>query len=222
MENTAKVAGDRLSDLTSREGDWFLEELCSMSGNVTQLLSLLRGHPLVIEEQKSSSKEELNNSIKGIFAVHKVFSALQELMTNFRNIIVPEAIKSFTSGDPSVTRMLESLERLVHGEDIAALAKTLEREMNSSHECQDVNSSSISSKISILQQQFDAIQQSRNAIGKKSSEQMSAGQMLLAGFNGLFTKVESELDLMNAILAQVNSSFGNKTCDVVQEAKKLQ
>ena len=44
------VAGERLSDLTSREGDWFLDELCSMSGNVTQLLVLLKDYPLVSDE----------------------------------------------------------------------------------------------------------------------------------------------------------------------------
>ncbi len=37
------AAGERLMDLTSRDGDWFLDELCSMSGNVNQLLSLLSG-----------------------------------------------------------------------------------------------------------------------------------------------------------------------------------
>lgn len=41
------VAKDRLSDLTSREGDWFLDELCSMSGNVNQLLLLLKDHQMV-------------------------------------------------------------------------------------------------------------------------------------------------------------------------------
>lgn len=44
------VAKDRLSELTSREGDWFLDELCSMSGNVNQLLLLLKDHPMVREE----------------------------------------------------------------------------------------------------------------------------------------------------------------------------
>ena len=41
------VAKDRLSELTSREGDWFLDELCSMSGNVNQLLLLLKDYPMV-------------------------------------------------------------------------------------------------------------------------------------------------------------------------------
>ena len=41
------VAGERLAELTSRDGDWFLDELCSMSGNVTQLLTLLKDYPIV-------------------------------------------------------------------------------------------------------------------------------------------------------------------------------
>jgi hypothetical protein len=58
-------------------------------------------------------------------------------MTNFRNIIVPEAIKSLTSGDQSVVNMMESLDRLVHGEEnISALAKTIENEMNANPDSQ--------------------------------------------------------------------------------------
>ena len=41
MEQTAQSAGVRLSELNSREGDWFLDELCTMSGNVSQMISLL-------------------------------------------------------------------------------------------------------------------------------------------------------------------------------------
>ncbi len=33
--------------LTSREGDWFLDELCTMCGNIAQLLSVLKNNPLV-------------------------------------------------------------------------------------------------------------------------------------------------------------------------------
>ena len=35
------AARDRLCDLTSREGDWFLDELCTMSGNVSQMIGLM-------------------------------------------------------------------------------------------------------------------------------------------------------------------------------------
>ena len=38
LETAAK---DRLSDLNSREGDWFMDELCTMSGNVSQMAETL-------------------------------------------------------------------------------------------------------------------------------------------------------------------------------------
>lgn len=41
MEHTAFSASERLSDLTSREGDSFLDELCTMSGNVQQVVEAL-------------------------------------------------------------------------------------------------------------------------------------------------------------------------------------
>lgn len=47
MEGAASTAAERLMDLTSRDGDWFLDELCSMSGNVNHLLGLLQ-HPQLV------------------------------------------------------------------------------------------------------------------------------------------------------------------------------
>ena len=47
MEGAASTAAERLMDLTSRDGDWFLDELCSMSGNVNHLLGLLQYPALV-------------------------------------------------------------------------------------------------------------------------------------------------------------------------------
>lgn len=41
MEKTAMDAGGRLHELRSRDGDWFLDELLTMSMNVTQMVELL-------------------------------------------------------------------------------------------------------------------------------------------------------------------------------------
>jgi len=38
METTASGAGHRLVDMTSKEGDWFLEELCGLFGKSTAFL----------------------------------------------------------------------------------------------------------------------------------------------------------------------------------------
>ena len=40
-------AGERLEDLTSREGDWFLDELTSISGNVNYTLNMLTANAAV-------------------------------------------------------------------------------------------------------------------------------------------------------------------------------
>ena len=40
------VAADRLMHLTSRDGDWFLDELSTMCGNISQLLSVLKNNPV--------------------------------------------------------------------------------------------------------------------------------------------------------------------------------
>ena len=49
---------------------------------------------------------------------------------------------------------------------------------------------------------------------------MSAGQMLLAGFNGLFTKLESEVDTLLAAVDHVNPSFEDGV-DVYKEIQEL-
>lgn len=42
IENAASSAGEQLVELTFRDGAWFLEELCSMLGNITALTVLLQ------------------------------------------------------------------------------------------------------------------------------------------------------------------------------------
>lgn len=70
------AARDRLSDLTSKDGDWFLDELCTMSGNVSQMIGLLEmcltnmGH----EIQPGTI---LFATIAAVNAVHKVYSSMQ-------------------------------------------------------------------------------------------------------------------------------------------------
>ena len=51
---------------------------------------------------------------------------------------------------------------------------------------------------------------------------MTSGQMLLAGFNGLFTKVASELSDMFAAFERVHFDKRASKFDVVRDAQKLQ
>lgn len=51
---------------------------------------------------------------------------------------------------------------------------------------------------------------------------MTSGQMLLAGFNGLFTKVASELTDMFATFEQVRLEKHEMKFDVIRDAQDLQ
>ena len=51
---------------------------------------------------------------------------------------------------------------------------------------------------------------------------MTSGQMLLAGFNGLFTKVASELTDMFATFEQVRIEKHELKFDVIKDAQDLQ
>ena len=65
-------------DLTSRDGDWFLDELCSMSANVSQFLDMVK-----IEHQ-GEDMEQFTVLYKGLQATHRVYVALQ---VTFHNIL---------------------------------------------------------------------------------------------------------------------------------------
>ena len=70
------AARDRLSDLTSRDGDWFLDELCTMSGNVSQMVNLLE-MCLLSKGYDFHSGTVLKSTIDGVYAVHKVYMGMQ-------------------------------------------------------------------------------------------------------------------------------------------------
>lgn len=40
MERTASGAGHRLVDMTSPDGDWFLEEICGLFGEIFECLEI--------------------------------------------------------------------------------------------------------------------------------------------------------------------------------------
>lgn len=63
MEGAASSAGEQLVDLTSRDGAWFLEELCSMSGNVTCLVQLLKQCHLVPQDLDIPNPMEASEAV---------------------------------------------------------------------------------------------------------------------------------------------------------------
>lgn len=76
MEGAASSAGEQLVDLTSRDGAWFLEELCSMSGNVTCLVQLLKQCHLVPQDL------DIPNPMEASEAVHLANGVYTSLQVN--------------------------------------------------------------------------------------------------------------------------------------------
>ena len=103
MEHTSQAARDRLCDLTSREGDWFLDELCTMSGNVSQMIGLME----MSYRTTSTPILPLSSTIASVGAVHKVYSSMQELMNKFLCLVLPEAINYVLCEDKSFLDMLD-------------------------------------------------------------------------------------------------------------------
>jgi PI-3-kinase-related kinase SMG-1 len=108
MEQTAQAARERLSDLTSRDGDWFLDELCTMSGNVSQMNGLLQmciramGHDL-------HSSSVFACAVEAVKAVHRVYMSMQELFNQFQSSVLPEAINNVLMEDEGMLDVLDEL-----------------------------------------------------------------------------------------------------------------
>lgn len=74
MEGAAASAGEQLVELTSRDGAWFLEELCSMSGNITCLVQLLKECQLQSHDLDVLSPEDTSQAV---YLTNGVYTCLQ-------------------------------------------------------------------------------------------------------------------------------------------------
>lgn len=74
MESAAASAGEQLVDLTSRDGAWFLEELCSMFGNVSALTTLLQRCQLVQHDLELPAPSA---TIQVVYLANAVYTCLQ-------------------------------------------------------------------------------------------------------------------------------------------------
>ncbi|XP_059145931.1 serine/threonine-protein kinase SMG1-like [Physella acuta] len=219
MEGAAAGAGDRLMDLTSRDGDWFLDELCSMSGNVNQFLETLNGYTKICE---MTNVKNLQYSLR---TTHNVYVALQDLNINFRSIILPETLKLTQAQDEHFISILSQLDALIHqsNSSLDVLVKQLELMHRNAIMGLEDEKPEVLMEIKRIQQDFmDLIQNGSSPASKLSSDQLTSAQMLLMGFNGLFTRLESDfaelLDSMETL--EVTSVW--KKVDTVREAKSLQ
>uniref|UniRef100_A0A1B6CNV0 non-specific serine/threonine protein kinase n=1 Tax=Clastoptera arizonana TaxID=38151 RepID=A0A1B6CNV0_9HEMI len=209
MENAAKSAMDCLVDLTSREGDWFLEDMCLIAGVVIKLFALLANY---------DSDLMLHSAHKCLQAAYTQYKGLQELNLNFTSIILPEAIQTVQKEDPTVLSLIEELNQVIDSIPckLSDLINQLQLHlrfvimgMESPHEnCRKI--------VANLRKGFESLVQSPD-----SADSLSPGQMLFMGFNGLFENLALGLNTLTAALASLNTPTSWRTVDQLKEAKKI-
>lgn len=218
MEGAAKCAGDCLVDLTSREGDWFLDEMRLMSSLIAELVTLIP------ENHKTNNDPKIPLILKCLKTAECIYKGLQELNYNFQTIILPEAMKTIITEEPSVMRMITELNEIIMltgiplGEILAQLEMHLRftvMEMESPHTV-------VQGLVTNMRLRFEALLSRPAEIQDLSQDEtLTPGQMLLMGFNGLFEKLQMEGNALVATLSALDIPLNWKKIDQIREAKEM-
>uniref|UniRef100_A0AAQ6IR98 non-specific serine/threonine protein kinase n=1 Tax=Anabas testudineus TaxID=64144 RepID=A0AAQ6IR98_ANATE len=220
MEGAAASAGEQLVDLTSRDGAWFLEELCSMIGNVSALATLLQPCLLLPHDLELPAPSAISEAV---YLSSAVYTCLQELNSNFRQIIFPEALRCMIKGEPTLESMLAELEQLVEqssdGLGLRGLADSLQATTALDHDGHN-HSLHITR---LLRAQYSELIQPRSINGSgQDTPKMSAGQMLLVAFDGMFTQLETAFGQLTEKLSSLEVPSAWRKVDVLREARATQ
>ncbi|XP_052758949.1 serine/threonine-protein kinase SMG1 [Galleria mellonella] len=182
LENGAQSAGDCLVDLTSREGEWFLDDMSALSMQSVELLSLL---PL---QSASAEDTTLPIAVECVRNANLLLADLVQLNYNFSTIILPEALKKVHSEDPSALLMITELNTVIMNTPVPLNDLLAQLEMHLRYLVMDMESPANGAQLlaAELRSRYEALL----SASTPDSEGQSAGRMLLMGFNGLFAAVE--------------------------------
>ncbi|CAK1544818.1 unnamed protein product [Leptosia nina] len=180
LENGAQSAGDCLVDLTSREGEWFLDDMSALSMQAVELLSLL---PL-----QSASVEDASMpvAVECVRNANLLLADLVQLNYNFSTIILPEALKKVHSEDPSALNMINELNAVIMNSPMPLNEMLAQLEVHFRYLLMDMESPAGGSQLlaAELRARYELL------LSTTAEEGQSGGRMLLMGFNGLFAAVE--------------------------------
>ncbi|KAM3597338.1 uncharacterized protein V6R79_003264 [Siganus canaliculatus] len=220
MEDAATSAGDQLVDLTSRDGAWFLEELCSMTGNFSALAALLQHCPLLHHDLDLPAPSA---TTQAVYLANAVYTCLQELNNNFCQIIFPEALRCMVKGEHTLELMLTELEQLIEQSSdslglqglVDSLQATPGLDHNGHNHCLQI--------ARMLRAQYSELIQPRCMDGQgQDTRKMSAGQMLLVAFDGMFTQLETAFGQFMEKLSSLEVPSAWRKVDVLREARVRQ
>ncbi|XP_075978955.1 serine/threonine-protein kinase Smg1 [Anticarsia gemmatalis] len=182
LENGAQSAGDCLVDLTSREGEWFLDDMSALSMQAVELLSLL---PL---QSASAEDAAMPVAVECVRNANLLLADLVQLNFNFSTIILPEAVKKVHSEDPSVLLMINELNAVIMNSPVPLNELLTQLELHLRYLVMDMESPASSAPIlaAEVRSRYEALL----SASPSEAEGQSSGRMLLMGFNGLFAAVE--------------------------------
>ncbi|KAG7295751.1 hypothetical protein JYU34_020801, partial [Plutella xylostella] len=182
LENGAQSAGDCLVDLTSRDGEWFLDDMLALSNQAVELLSLL---PL---QSASAEDAAMPAAVECVRNVNLLLADLVQLNYNFSTIILPETLKKVHSEDPSTLQMMSELNAVIVNTPVPLNELLQQLEMRMRYLVMDMESPADTSQqiVADLRARYESLLSPT----PPESDSQSAGRMLLMGFNGLFAAIE--------------------------------
>lgn len=219
MEGAAKSAGDCLVDLTSREGDWFLDDMRLTSSLIAELITLIP------ENHKTNNDSKISLVLKCLRSADCIYKGLQDLNYNFQTIILPEAMKTIITEEPSVIQMINEFNEIIILTGISLNDILTQLEMHLRFTLMEMESphSVVQNIVANIRLRFDTlVSRPAEAQDLNQEETLTPGEMLLMGFNGLFEKLQMEGNNLVATLSLVDFPVNWKKIDQIREASLQQ
>ncbi|XP_050514722.1 serine/threonine-protein kinase SMG1 [Diabrotica virgifera virgifera] len=211
LEIAAQRSGDWLIKLTSRDGDWFLDDLLLHSTKAVEMISNL---PTL----KQTYNESFYKVLSGIKIASNIYKGLYDLNFNFHTIILLETMKKMQAEEPSVIELVNDLNKVVAdiGVSIPDMIGQLEKLLTCVLMQMDYNNTYdfILERVAFTKKQF-------LTLIPNQSEMLSQGKMLLMGFNGLFDKLSQEITNLTNTLGNLDIPKSWKRLDHVKDARNI-
>ncbi|GLG95063.1 Serine/threonine-protein kinase Smg1 [Gryllus bimaculatus] len=223
-EATATSAGEYLMDLTSFDGEWFLDEMHFLYTLLYEFCKLL-SHEDNLSPTQADDIARLRLILQCLHSCNIMFRDLKELNFNFHTIILPEALKTLQIEEPSVLSVINTLDEIIQSIGCPITDLIAQLELHLRYVIMDMDSphSHAQKLVSVLQSKFESLflycsERHKETAGEDG---LSPGNMLLMGFNCLFEALQIEGTTFAAAFERIDIPTSWKTIDQIREAKAL-